>query len=217
MYELSVRLTDRFGDQTDLTITLVISEDSPIIVPLPVELVYFTATVRDNQVTLQWLTASEQNNDRFEIERSSDAKSFEKVGTVKGIGNSSVENRYAFQDKAPVNGTVYYRLKQVDLDGAFAYSKVIAVSAKGLASELTTQVYPNPFTDIIKVTLTAPQTQQAELFLFDINGKQVLRKTLELEAGANALELSLQQLNSGMYILKIVGSGMESTTKIIKN
>ncbi|MBD1397188.1 T9SS type A sorting domain-containing protein [Pontibacter sp. JH31] len=217
LYTFTVRLADVTGATTDITLTLEILENSPVIIPLPVELVYFTATVRNNQATLQWLTASEQDNDRFEIERSADAKSFEKIGTVKGKGTSSVENKYEYADRTPVQGTVYYRLKQVDLDGEFAYSKVIAVNAKGLASELSTQVYPNPFPGMVKLTLTAPQKQAAEMVIYDMNGRQVLRKTLELEAGVNSMELQLQQLQSGMYFLKIVSDGMESTTKLIRN
>jgi hypothetical protein len=217
MYTFTVRLTDAFGFTTDVSVTIEILENSPIIIPLPVELVYFTATVHNNQAHLEWLTASEQDNDRFEIERSLDAKSFEKIGTVKGKGTTSLETKYKFTDRTPVQGTVYYRLKQVDFDGEFAYSNVIAVTAKGLANELATQVYPNPFQDRVKVMLTSPNAQQAQMVLYDMNGKRVLSKTLDLDAGINEMELQLQQLGTGMYILKISGDGMDSTTKIIKN
>ncbi|WP_299701774.1 T9SS type A sorting domain-containing protein [uncultured Pontibacter sp.] len=216
-YALTIRLTDSLGDQTDLTITLVIQEDSPVIIPLPVELVYFTAYVRNNQAHLEWLTASEQDNDRFEIERSLDAKRFEKIGTVKGKGTTSLESKYQFVDRTPVQGTVYYRLKQVDLDGEFAYSNIIAVSADGLANNLVTQVYPNPFPDVLKVTLTAPQSQAATMTIYDLNGRRVMSKNVDLELGVNNMELQLQQLQSGMYILKIVGEGLESTTRIMKH
>jgi hypothetical protein len=217
LYEFSVRLTDSFGDETELTVSILIQEDSPAIVPLPVELVYFTASVSNGQVQLQWLTASEQDNDRFEVERSLDAKSFEKIGTVKGQGTSSVENKYQFSDRAPAQGTVYYRLRQVDFSGEFALSKVIAVTADGVASNLITEVYPNPFPDILKVKLTSPDNKAADMVIYDLNGREVLRKALELETGVNNLELQLQQLESGMYILKIVGSGLDATTRIMKN
>ncbi|MCP2043933.1 T9SS type A sorting domain-containing protein [Pontibacter sp. HSC-36F09] len=217
IYELNVRLVDALGDVTNLVVTILINEDSPIIIPLPVELVYFTATVRNNQAHLEWLTASELDNDRFEIERSLDARSFEKVGTVKGKGTTSLETKYQFTDRTPVQGTVYYRLKQVDTDGQFAYSNVIAVNAKGLARELATQAYPNPFQDVIKVTLTVPEAQVAAMTIYDINGRRVIVKDLDLDAGVNVLELQLGQLQSGMYILKVVGEGMESTTRIMKN
>ncbi|SIT73696.1 T9SS type A sorting domain-containing protein [Pontibacter indicus] len=217
IYELSIRLVDAVGDVTDLLVTIVINEDSPIIIPLPVELVYFTATVRNNQAHLEWLTASELDNDRFEVERSLDARSFEKVGTVKGKGTTSLETKYTFTDRTPVQGTVYYRLKQVDTDGQFAYSNVIAVNAKGLARELATQAYPNPFQDVIKVTLMAPEAQEAVMTIYDMNGRRVVNKDVQLDAGVNRLELNLEQLQSGMYILKVVGQGIESTTRIMKN
>lgn len=216
-YELSIRLVDTFGDVTDVLLTIVINEDSPVIIPLPVELVYFTATVRDHQARLEWLTASEQDNDRFEIERSLDTRRFEKIGEVKGKGTTSLENKYQFTDRSPVQGTVYYRLKQVDYNGEFAYSNVIAVSAAGLARELITQAYPNPFQEVIKVTLTAPTEQAATMTVYDLNGRRVMTHELKLDAGVNRLELKLDQLQSGMYILKVVGEGMESTTRIMKN
>ena len=216
-FPLTIEVTDEFNQTIALSVVIRLLGNEPVIIPLPVELVYFTATVRNNQATLQWLTASELDNDRFEIERSQDAKSFEMVGTVKGKGTSNIENKYEFTDRTPVQGTVYYRLKQVDFNGEFAYSKVIAVNAKGLSNELTTQVYPNPFPDILKLTLTAPEKQAADMVIYDMNGRQVLRKAIELDAGVNSMELQLQQLQSGMYLLKIVGEGLESTTKILKN
>ncbi|PKV62986.1 T9SS type A sorting domain-containing protein [Pontibacter ramchanderi] len=216
-FPLTIRVTDQFGGSIDLSIVIRLLGNEPIIIPLPVELVYFTATVRNNQAHLEWLTASELDNDRFEIERSLDARSFEKVGTVKGKGTTSLETKYQFTDRTPVQGTVYYRLKQVDTDGQFAYSNVIAVNAKGLARELATQAYPNPFQDVIKVTLTAPEAQTAVMTIYDMNGRRVMNKELQLDAGLNRMELNLEQLQSGMYILKVVGAGMESTTRIMKN
>ncbi|SIT73704.1 Por secretion system C-terminal sorting domain-containing protein [Pontibacter indicus] len=216
-FSFTVRTTDATGSTTDSPLTIRIYGQAPIIVPLPVELVYFTATVRNNQAHLEWLTASELDNDRFEVERSLDARSFEKVGTVKGKGTTSLETKYTFTDRTPVQGTVYYRLKQVDTDGQFAYSNVIAVNAKGLARELATQAYPNPFQDVIKVTLMAPEAQEAVMTIYDMNGRRVMNKDVQLDAGVNRLELNLEQLQSGMYILKVVGQGMESTNRIMKN
>lgn len=216
-FPLTIEVTDEFGESIALSIVIRLLGDEPVIIPLPVELVYFTATVRNNQAHLEWLTASELDNDRFEIERSLDARSFEKVGTVKGKGTTSLETKYQFTDRTPVQGTVYYRLKQVDTDGQFAYSNVIAVNAKGLARELATQAYPNPFRDVIKVTLTVPESQIAAMTIYDINGRRVMTKDLNLDAGINNLELQLGQLQSGVYILKVVGEGMESTTRIMKN
>ncbi|WP_245539641.1 T9SS type A sorting domain-containing protein [Pontibacter roseus] len=217
VYPLSITLTDEFGVPTNLSIIIRILGNAPVVVPLPVELVYFTAVVRDNQAHLQWLTASEDDNDRFEVQRSQDGKSFEIIGTVKGQGTTSLETKYEYTDRTPVQGTVYYRLKQVDFDGDFAFSNVIAVNAKGLANELTTQVYPNPFQDRVKISLTSPNDQTVELVLYDLNGRRVMTQSLEVEAGLNKLELDLQKLGKGMYILKILGQGMDSTTKIMKN
>ncbi|MBD1397189.1 T9SS type A sorting domain-containing protein [Pontibacter sp. JH31] len=216
-YDFVIRTTDAQGFTTDSPINLRINGQSPTIVPLPVELVYFTAVVRNNQVELEWLTASEQNNDRFEIERSLDAKKFEKVGSVSGKGTTSLKSKYQFTDRTQVQGTIYYRLKQIDSDGEFAYSKVLAVSAKSLANETSISVYPNPVSDQLNVTISVPITQDVEISLYDINGRKVIRKSHELKTGINNLKIPIQHLQSGLYILKITSIDSESAIRILKN
>ncbi|PJF33793.1 MAG: hypothetical protein CUN57_01220, partial [Phototrophicales bacterium] len=99
---------------------------------LPIDLVRFVASKRDGgQVSLEWTTASEINNDYFTIERSFDGRNFESIGQVKGAGNSFEEINYSFVDESIAgissNRIVYYRLKQTDYDGVFTYSDVISV------------------------------------------------------------------------------------------
>ncbi|MFD2247268.1 beta strand repeat-containing protein [Pontibacter ruber] len=217
-YNFSVRTRDANGVETVTPITLRIYGTSPTLAPLPVELVYFKAVAGKGKVELQWLTASEKDNDRFEVERSSDGRTFSKIGTVKGKGDSNVAIKYNFTDKAPLKGTVYYRLKQVDVDGSFEYSNVVATSSGGsTTSDKLMQVYPNPFTSNVNVTLTVQQPAQTQLIIIDLQGREVLRKSVELDKGVNQIELPLQKLANGMYILKAVGGGIDETTKIIKN
>ncbi|GAA4425582.1 T9SS type A sorting domain-containing protein [Pontibacter saemangeumensis] len=216
-YRLSVRLVDNLGGVTLTAITLRIYGMSPAIVPLPVELVYFTATVQNGTVNLQWLTASEKDNKEFVVERSADGKTFEGIGTVQGNGNSSVPINYSFADKTPMAGTAYYRLKQVDLSGEFAYSNVIAVSAEGLASDMQLQAYPNPFQDELNITVTAPNNGSASLKLFDVQGRLVHTGTIELQAGLNEYTLPLRSVRKGMYILRLTGNGINGTIKVLKN
>ena len=185
--------------------------------PLPVELVSFKAALKNSQVVLQWATASEKDNDRFEIERSKDGKNFTKIGSVQGMGTSSLTNNYTFTDKNPSAGTNYYRLKQIDYDGTFEFSKVVAVSAKAIASELSTKAYPNPVTDILQVTISVPVAQNAVVGIYDLNGRKVIDKSQALEAGTNNFKIPVQQLQTGLYLLKVVSEEMESTTRILKN
>ncbi|RAU82680.1 hypothetical protein DP923_12600 [Pontibacter arcticus] len=218
IYPLTISLTDRSGGISTVNILIRIRGNSPTITPLPVELVYFRASAGKGKVELQWLTASEKDNDRFEVERSSDSKAFEKLGTVAGKGNSNVSNKYSFTDKSPLVGTAYYRLKQVDSDGSIAYSNVITLETEGnTASDLVMKVYPNPFISQISISLVAQQQESAQLILLDLQGREVIRKTIELEKGENQLELPLQKLANGMYMLKVVSGSIKAATKIIKN
>ncbi len=216
-YTFRVITTDQNGITTTSPLTLTFYGEAPTTTSLPVELVYFTATKTNNQVLLQWLTASETDNDRFEIERSTDAKTYEKIGTVAGKGNTSQKSKYNFTDAAPLAGTAYYRLKQVDFDGAFAYSSVIAVDANVMVNNMQLQAHPNPFSNQVTVTVTAPQPESATVRLIDMQGRVLLVKQVELSKGLNELELNLNKLAFGMYLLKVSGNGIEASTRIMKS
>ena len=108
---------------------------------LPVQLTSFTATQENGTHRLHWQTATETNNHHFDIERSTGGRSFEKIGTLAGAGNSSTGENYSFIDNRPISGTNYYRLKQTDTDGRFDYSKVISVKH---TTGKRFSVYPNP-------------------------------------------------------------------------
>lgn len=101
--------------------------------PLPVELLRFEGSCAGNAVQLRWTTASEQNNDYFTIERSSDGQIFSTIGTLDGAGNSSQLHHYSFTDAGPHNGTAYYRIRQTDFDGQYSLSKIIFVNTEECA------------------------------------------------------------------------------------
>lgn len=122
---------------------------------LQVTLLNFNAVARQSNVQLQWKTGTERENNRFEIERSSDGIHFFSIGTVAGNGNSS--GAYTFTDHQPVHGVSYYRLKQVDNDGKFAYSKVAQVR-RGATAQM--QVYPNPGKGVFVVNHPPSATAQ---------------------------------------------------------
>ncbi len=113
-------------------------------VALPVKLISFEAEkTNDNQVQLRWATASEIDNDHFDIERSADAKEWSTIGEVKGAGTTNAAQQYSIRDRQPLAGTSYYRLRQVDYDGQYEYSEIRAVSISE-ATATTMAVYPNP-------------------------------------------------------------------------
>ncbi|MBS1619373.1 MAG: T9SS type A sorting domain-containing protein [Bacteroidetes bacterium] len=113
-------------------------------VALPVKLISFDAQqTNDNRIQLQWATASEINNDHFDVERSADAQAWSKIAEVKGAGNTNEMQQYALTDRQPLSGINYYRLRQVDYDGKYEYSDIAAAEIS-TAAAITMTVYPNP-------------------------------------------------------------------------
>ncbi len=170
--------------------------------PLPVELVNFNAVKKNSEVALTWETASEKNNTGFEVQSSMDGKNFEKIGFVASQNNTSSSlQRYAFTDKVSnKEGMVYYRLKQIDLDGTVAFYNAKVVDL-GRFSYVAT-AYPNPFQNAFKLSLEAPASGHANLVVTDLTGKVVYAGNQELLKGQNTLEINLKDVPTGLYLLK---------------
>lgn len=177
---------------------------------LPVTLIYFrAAATAENTVDLAWSTASEVNNSHFDIERSSDGKKFSKIKRVAGSGDKHQTSTYTSIDKAPLSGVSYYRLKQTDFDGTYAYSRIIAVELKGFVESIAT--FPNPATDQIIVKLDHAPLQPYGFELLQNNG-QVIKEGM-LYGPATTLDVS--QLTAGIYLLRVKGLTPQ-TFKIVK-
>ncbi|WP_170172772.1 T9SS type A sorting domain-containing protein, partial [Hymenobacter rigui] len=167
---------------------------------LPVQLTQFTATAQNRQVLLRWATASELHNDRFELERATDGRTFRPIGRVAGQGTTSQGHTYSFLDTPPAATTLYYRLRQVDTDGTATYSAVQTLRLNAPATELL--LSPNPATSAVTVNLTTLPAGPYELTLRDVQGRTVLRRTANAEA---PLTLPLQPLPAGVYYLTVQG------------
>lgn len=168
--------------------------------PLPVEYVYFNALTTETGVTLQWKTATELNNSHFEVERSLDNKEFYRLGDVAGFGTTNVPQDYLFVDPNPLFGVTYYRLKQVDHDGAFEYSKtVVAHSEKQVP--LSVRVFPNPASDYLTIESNRPLQFQV-LELLDGAGQRVADFGHSTEGHGFGMTLELPELNAGVYLLR---------------
>ncbi|TPE45516.1 IPT/TIG domain-containing protein [Pontibacter mangrovi] len=191
-----------------------------IITPLPVELMSFDAALQKRNVVLRWVTASEENNSHFEVEMSTDPKQgFEKIGVVESkVTNSVLRTDYTFTHKlGNASGTIYFRLKQVDLDGTTDYSKVIAINVKALELVQKLLVAPNPINFNSKVYITAEVSGKATLTLHSITGQRVYRASLELEEGENEVQLPVyDKITKGMYVLTVELNGQTSQVKVIK-
>ena len=147
------------------------------LIALPVELTAFTATLRNAKVNLIWSTASEKNSKGFEVQRSQNGKDFALLQFVAGQGSTSSTTNYAAVDAQPLGGTSYYRLKQVDHDGTFAYSPV-AVITNGAAPASEVSLYPNPAQDVVTVSLGQLPAAGARVTVADMMGRVVLSDKL---------------------------------------
>ncbi len=149
---------------------------------VPVELTSFTAEASAEGVVLKWSTSTEKNNSGFEVERSQKSKfksqnKWEKAGFVAGNGTTTEPRTYSFTDEKPLNGTISYRLKQIDLDGSFHYSDKIEIDINNFPKEFTVfQNYPNPFNPSTTIRFTIPERSTVTLEIYDGLGRLV--KTL---------------------------------------
>jgi len=168
---------------------------------LPVELISFKADKQNQTVLLTWKTAQEQNSDRFEIERSSNGTAFNSKGSVAAAGNTNSITNYSFKDIDPMNGINYYRLKQVDKDGSFIYSRTVSVSFDASKNLI---VFPNPVSDRLYIRLPQ-QNHYATIRVMDASGKLVLQKSFGSSATA---EVNVDGLPKGWYILQLVGDNI---------
>ena len=188
--------------------------------PLPVELTYFRAEADGNRVTLNWQTASETNNSHFLIQRRTDKGGFENVGRKEGFGTSYEAHTYRFQDRVSAQGTVYYRLKQVDFDGSFEYSDIKAVKGnntqKALALSIT-GIYPNPFIGQLRMQVSSADDQAITLQLRSISGNLHQQKRLSGARTENEVTWSgLANLPSGTYILTAQTNNNRVVKRIVK-
>lgn len=188
--------------------------------PLPVQLISFKAKRLSYVVETEWLTASEKNNSHFLVERSVDGKKFETIGRVNGAGNSTVVNQYRFTDDKPVQGTSYYRLKQVDFDGKFSYSKIEKVDFEGSSGMNEIEVSslePNPFNDILSAEFNLPADGETLIRIMDARGKAVYTENQFRNVGINQFLFDKgSSLKSGVYFLLINQGAYRTSKRIVK-
>ncbi len=163
---------------------------------LPVQLTKFTATPQNNQVSLDWQTATELNNSHFTIERSTTGSDFETIGTVQGVGTTVEIQNYNFIDPQPANGMNYYRLKQVDFNGDFEYSDLAVIKFQ---TKQNIQVFPNPVKEQINIQADLGQTN---ILIYNMQG-QLLREMNNISINGQ-FTFNLSDLNTGLYQIQIL-------------
>lgn len=177
---------------------------------LPVELISFNGEKKGQTSLLTWKTAQEQNNDHFEIERSPDGSvnSFVSVGTIPGKGNTNNITSYSFTDRMPLDGINYYRLKQVDIDGKFTYSRTIPITFAGLDKVI---VYPNPASDRLYIRLPRGD-HYTTARIMNTSGSIVQQTTII----TSVHDINIRALPSGWYTLQLIGEKQQQQVVFLK-
>jgi parallel beta-helix repeat protein len=188
---------------------------------IPVELISFTACTINNNVLLEWETASEKNNIGFEVERINgkwemEKGKWERAGFVKGNETSTENKKYSFTDKNLQNGNFKYRLKQIDYDGTFNYSKIVEVEIKTAESFSLKQNYPNPFNPSTNISFQVAKPGFVSLIVYDILGRKVAELVKEeLTDGSYEIAFNASELSSGIYFYKLEAGEFTSIKKML--
>ena len=183
--------------------------------PLPVELTSFSADAVNGKVMLSWVTATEINNSGFSIEKSSDNKKFEEISFIKGKGSTAEKSYYSYVDKSALSGKYYYRLKQIDLNGTYQYSKSVEIDL-GLPKVYSLeQNYPNPFNPSTKLRFALPASAKVIIKIYNTLGQEVANILHnELNAGVHEIEFNGSNLSSGVYFYRLEAHGVDGSNFI---
>lgn len=205
--------TDIDGETRD-TIPEIGADEFPGIIP--VELVSFNATLSQNKVLLNWMTATELNSSHFIIERKSKIENWNTIGTIRAAGNSTNPINYSFTDENITNSTYYYRLKQVDYDGSFTYSRTIEVDGNIMNQFVLEQNYPNPFNPATKINFTVPFDSKVSISIYSITGELIKELVNDfIAAGTHSVEFDGSNFSSGLYLYRMTSGNFVQTNKMM--
>ncbi|HXA01608.1 MAG TPA: T9SS type A sorting domain-containing protein [Cytophagaceae bacterium] len=181
---------------------------------LPVDLVEFYATQKGSGVELDWKTATEKDNNFFVVERSINGIDFAAIGSLKGAGNSSQIFSYSYSDPKPYNGTSYYRLKQVDKDGSFAYSAIRSIT---LNDNTAIKIYPNPANGNFTVEIFSRTSSEniINIEVYNSLGQQVYT-SLDQNTDSFKKKINIQNLPEGIYFVQVQCGEERWIEKLIK-
>jgi len=169
---------------------------------VPVEMVFFNANLDNNRTVLNWQTASEIDNEGFEVQKSSDGQSFEELGFVNSTRSTGIKN-YRYVDNNPVHGVNYYRLKQMDYNGDFSYSDIVTVRNNNKVSPIS--LYPNPIAinELVNVFVDSENESEAKVRVYSVSGAVITTDRHILNSGLNKLRIPTSDLSEGIYIISV--------------
>jgi hypothetical protein len=179
-----------------------------LLIPLPIELISFTAQALKAEVKLKWSTATELNNHFFTIQRSQNAEAWEDIIEVKGAGNSIERIDYETTDGMPYNGVSYYRLKQTDFDKQFSYSEVRRIE---VTETIQLKVFPNPSTGNFRIA-TGFKILPEDVKFFNLLGQRISINILE---GDSSLQADSSSIAPGIYILQVSKGNWRQSVRVV--
>jgi photosystem II stability/assembly factor-like uncharacterized protein len=184
--------------------------------PVPVEQNSFTASANGKQVTLNWVTATELNNQGFEVQRKFGSNDFVTIGSVKGHGTTTSPNNYSYIDKLTDAGKYFYRLKQIDFGGKYEHSQTVEVNWSPFTTYKLEQNYPNPFNPTTTIGFVIPEKGNVKLSVLNILGEEikVLLKE-EKESGYHTIDFDASDLPSGVYFYQLKAGPFIQTRKML--
>ncbi|NIR47130.1 T9SS type A sorting domain-containing protein [candidate division KSB1 bacterium] len=217
IYTYRIAAIDSAGNESELSDEIMVAAD----IATPVEMKSFTAQFLANRVVLKWITATETNNFGFEVERSLPNHDFEKIGFVAGNGTVTVPKTYKFVDTEISTGKVFYRLKQIDLDGRFDYSDILTVNI-GVPEHFELSAnYPNPFNPETSFDYNVSRDAKISLTVYDLLGRKI--KTLLDEfkrAGRHTVTWDgtdnfSKKVASGAYFVRFVAGDFRQVRRVL--
>jgi hypothetical protein len=181
---------------------------------VPVELTSFIAKVVDRSVMLNWSTATEVNNQGFEILRSAqNDNDWQKIGYVPGFGTTTEPKSYSYIDQSVSSGTYYYQLKQIDFDGSFTYSDAAVVEVSLPTVFSLEQNYPNPFNPITSIQFSLPVDARVTINIYNLVGENVAEVVSgNFTAGTHRVDVNAGTLTSGIYFYQLDAAGNDGKT-----
>ena len=183
---------------------------------IPVELLSLSASVLVNDVILSWSTATEINNQMFEIERRNKEGQFITIGNVEGYGTTTEPQEYSYIDNTVGTGIYYYRLKQIDFNGTYEYSGEIEVEVNGPLTFVLEQNYPNPFNPSTLIKYSVPENGFVKLSVYNLVGEEVnLLVSGQVDAGFYEIEFDATALASGIYFYRLQAGNFVETKKMV--
>ncbi len=178
---------------------------------IPVELESFWVTVNSDEAVLNWITATELNNSGFEIEKSFNNIDWNKIGFIQGNGTTTNKTAYTFNDNNLTPGRFHYRLKQIDFDGTYTYSKTVSADYYLVSDFSLEQNYPNPFNPATVIKYNLPEASSVQIKIFNAVGELVSTLVDEIQSeGKHSKLFDASSLSSGIYFTVMNASSLSS-------